>query len=207
MNDRMDIFGLLESNEYEYNSFKVGNTPTTALKVQTGISRMDIQKTVLDAVQEIAKKYKTAYSDIAILFPYKKHSLLKYHFMYWIQKALDDAGIPYSQITSSDNNPYAKKKYSDTTGVVLSTVDSSLGLDFKAVIVAGLYPYSYVFSENGQKKEISSWSAIQKMTLEEKAKVQSQMRSVYTACSRARDILYVLSDLKPDSPMEEILKK
>ena len=207
MNDRMDIFGLLESNEYEYNSFKVGNTPTTALKVQTGISRMDIQKTVLDAVQEIAKKYKTAYSDIAILFPYKKHSLLKYHFMYWIQKALDDAGIPYSQITSSDNNPYAKKKYSDTTGVVLSTVDSSLGLDFKAVIVAGLYPYSYVFSENGRKKEISSWSAIQKMTLEEKAKVQSQMRSVYTACSRARDILYVLSDLKPDSPMEEILKK
>ena len=37
--------------------------------------------------------------------------------------------------------------------------------------------------------------------------VQSQMRSIYTACSRARDILYVLSDLKPGSPMEEILKK
>lgn len=207
MNERMDIFGLIESGEYEYNSFKIGNTPTTALKIQTGISRMNIQKTVLDAVQEISHNYKTAYSDIAILFPYKKHNLLKYHFMYWIQKALDDASIPYSQITASDNNPYAKKKYSDTTGIVLSTIDSSLGLDFKAVIVAGLYPYNYVFSDNGGKKEIASWSAIQKMTPAEKTKVQSQMRSIYTACSRARDILYVLSDLKPGSPMEEIIKK
>ena len=37
--------------------------------------------------------------------------------------------------------------------------------------------------------------------------VQSQMRAVYTACSRARDVLYVISDLKAGSPMEEIIKK
>ena len=30
---------------------------------------------------------------------------------------------------------------------------------------------------------------------------------MYTACSRARDVLYVLSDLTSGSPMEEILRK
>lgn len=207
MNDRMDIFGLIEPDEYAYNSFKAGHNSTIALKVQTGISRMDMKKTVIDAVQEISAKYKTSYSDIAILFPNKKQPLLRYYFLYWVQTALDKENIPYSLITTDENHPYEKKKFSETEGVILSTVESSLGLDFKAVIVAGLYPYNYVFSDNGRRKEISSWSAIQKMTAEEKAKVQSQMRSIYTACSRARDILYVLSDLKPDSPMEEILKK
>jgi hypothetical protein len=28
---------------------------------------------------------------------------------------------------------------------------------------------------------------------------------IYTACSRARDVLYVLSDLTPNSPTEDIL--
>ena len=102
---------------------------------------------------------------------------------------------------------YERKQYSATTGVVLSTIDSSLGLDFKAVIFAGLYPYNYVFGEKGKKTEIKSWSAIKKMPEEEQAKVQSQMRSIYTACSRAREVLYVLSDLNEGTPMEEILTK
>ena len=45
------------------------------------------------------------------------------------------------------------------------------------------------------------------MNDDEQAQIQSQMRAIYTACSRARDILYVLSDLNPGSPMEEILDK
>ena len=47
----------------------------------------------------------------------------------------------------------------------------------------------------------------QGMNDDEQAQIQSQMRAIYTACSRARDILYVLSDLNPGSPMEEILDK
>ena len=90
---------------------------------------------------------------------------------------------------------------------VVSTIDSSLGLDFKAVIVAGLYPYNCIFGDNYYKKEISSWNAIKGMNDDEQAQIQSQMRAIYTACSRARDILYVLSDLNPGSPMEEILDK
>lgn len=206
MNSRLSMLGLINSMEYEYNSFKVGDNPTIALQVRTGIERLKIQEAVIAAVREIAERYKIGYSDIAILFPYKKHRIIRYFFLYWVQQALDKEGISYSLITSSDDHPHERKKYSSTTGVVLSTIDSSLGLDFKAVILAGLYPYNYVFAESGQKWEIASWTSIKEMTEENQSKVQSQMRAIYTACSRARDILYVLSDLNVGSPMEEIIR-
>ena len=51
------------------------------------------------------------------------------------------------------------------------------------------------------------FAAIKAMSDDDQSQVQSQMRAMYTACSRARDVLYVLSDLTPGSPMEEILQK
>lgn len=206
MNDRLSMLDLINSMEYEYNSFKVGDNPSITLKVKTGIKRMDIQKEVLAAIREISDKYRIGYSDIAVLFPYKKHAALRYYFMYWVTQALDNAGIKYSLITPSDDAQQTRVQFSATTGVVLSTIDSSLGLDFKAVIIAGLHPYNYVFTDKGMKK-ISSWSGIKKMDEEEQTKVQSQMRALYTACSRAREALYVLSDLDVGTPMEELIRK
>lgn len=207
MNERMKMLDLINFKEFEYDSFEVGENKTLALNVKTGLSRMDITQKTVDAIKEIAQKYKLSYSEIAVLFPYKQHKLIKYYFLYWLEKALNEEDIPYSLITSSLDGAFDRKRYSDTNGVVVSTIDSSLGLDFKAVIVAGLYPYNYIFGDNYYKKEISSWNAIKGMDDDDQAQVQSQMRAIYTACSRARDILYVLSDLKPGSPMEEILKK
>lgn len=207
MNERMKMLDLINFKEFEYDSFEVGENKTLALNVKTGLSRMDITQKTVDAIKEIAQKYKLSYSEIAVLFPYKQHKLIKYYFLYWLEKALNEEDIPYSLITSSLDGAFDRKRYSDTNGVVVSTIDSSLGLDFKAVIVAGLYPYNYIFGDNYYKKEISSWNAIKGMDDDDQAQVQSQMRAIYTACSRARDILYVLSDLMPGSPMEEILKK
>jgi hypothetical protein len=55
--------------------------------------------------------------------------------------------------------------------------------------------------------DIKTWTSIKNMPESHQTAVQSQMRAVYTACPRARDVLYVISDLKPGSPMEEIIKK
>ena len=126
-------------------------------------------------------------------------------FLYWLTSALDKAGIPYSLITLSDDERQSKVQYSKTTGVVISTIDSSLGLDFKAVIVAGLYPYNYYFTDGGNNVLVTSWETIGKLGQHEQEKVQIQIRKLYTACSRARDILYVLSDLQPGSLMEQLL--
>lgn len=206
MNKRLSMLDLINSLEYEYNSFKVGENPTIALKIQTGISRLNIRDYVIAAIKEISTTYKISYSDIAVLFPFRQVPYMKYHFLYWLQQGLDDAGISYSMIINERDNQFAKTRQGDITGVVISTIESSLGLDFKAVILAGLYPYSYVNKDGVVGKEISSWSNIKSMPSDDQAAVQSQMRAVYTACSRARDVLYVLSDMKPGSPMEEIIK-
>ena len=205
MNNRLSMLDMINSMEYEYNSFKVGNSPTIALNIKTGIDRMNIKKEVISAVKEIATKYRIGYSDIAILFPYKQHNTVRYYIKHWLETALDDEGIPYSLIISSDDEPYNRRRFSETSGVVISTIDASLGLDFKAVILTGLYPYNFVFGGERSKKAIKSWNTIKSMSEDEQAKVQSQMRSIYTACSRARDVLYVISDLDVNTPMEAII--
>lgn len=207
MNTRLSMLDLINSLEYEYNSFKVGTNPTIALNVRTGVERTNIQSSVISAIKEIAENYRISYSDIAVLFPFRKIPYLKYYFLYWLQQALDNEGISYSMIINEQDGFYVKKKPGDITGVVISTIESSLGLDFKAVILAGLFPYNYV-NLNGQVcSEIKTWSTIKYMPEEQQSAVQSQMRAVYTACSRARDVLYVISDLKTGTPMEEIIKK
>ena len=207
MNTRLSMLDLINSLEYEYNSFKVGTNPTIALKVRTGVQRTSIKTSVIAAIKEIATTYRISYSDIAVLFPFRKVPYLNYHFLYWLQQGLDEEGISYSMIINEKDGFFVKKKPGDITGVVISTIESSLGLDFKAVILAGLFPYNYVNHNGRVGSEIKTWSAIKNMPEEQQTAVQSQMRAVYTACSRARDVLYVISDLKPGTPMEEIIKQ
>ena len=207
MNTRLSMLDLINSLEYEYNSFKIGTNPTIALKVQTGVQRIDIKKQVINAIKEISTKYKIGYSDIAVLFPFRKVPYHNYYFLYWLQQGLDEEGIPYSMIINEQEGTYVRVRQGDISGVVVSTIESSLGLDFKAVILAGLYPYSYVNVDGEVAGNIKTWTSIKNMPENHQTAVQSQMRAVYTACSRARDVLYVISDLKPGSPMEEIIMK
>ena len=207
MNTRLSMLDLINSLEYEYNSFKIGTNPTVALKVQTGIKRIDIKKQVIAAIKEISTKYRISYSEIAVLFPFRKVPYHKYHFLYWLQQGLDEEGIPYSMIINEHEGSHVKVRQGDISGVVISTIESSLGLDFKAVILSGLYPYSYVNVDGEVVEDIKTWTNIKNMPENHQSAVQSQMRAVYTACSRARDVLYVISDLKAGSPMEEIIKK
>lgn len=205
MNKYMEQFNMISTKEFEYDSFEPGDHNGIAMKIKTGIDRTKIQSEVISAIKEIVSKHHVGYSDIAVLFPFKDNKSLSYHFMYWLTSAMDKEDIPYSLITQPTDGGQSKVQYSKTTGVVVSTIDSSLGLDFKAVIVAGLYPYNYYFTDKGIKVPIESWQKIGKLGQHEQEKVQIQIRKMYTACSRARDILYVLSDLRPNSPMEDIL--
>lgn len=205
MNKYMDQMNMISMKEFAYDSFKTGDHNGVALNIETGVNRVKIQSAVLFAIKEIVNKYKVGYSEIAVLFPYKENKSLNYYFMYWLTSAMDKEDIPYSLITTPVDGVQNKVQYSRTNGVVVSTIDSSLGLDFKAVIVAGLYPYNYFFTDKGAKVEISNWKQIGELGADSQEKVQVQIRKMYTACSRARDILYVISDLKPGSPMEQIL--
>ena len=160
MNTRLSMLDLINSLEYEYNSFKIGTNPTVALKVQTGVQRIDIKKQVVAAIKEISTKYKISYSDIAVLFPYRQVPYHKYYFLYWLQQGLDEEGIPYSMIINEHEGSHIKARQGDFTGVVVSTIESSLGLDFKAVVLAGLYPYGYVNVDGEVVGDIKTWTSI-----------------------------------------------
>lgn len=206
MNKCMEQLNMISTKEFAYDTFEPGDHDGVAMKIATGVDRSKIQSAVLNAIKEIVTKYQVGYSEIAVLFPFKENPALNYYFMYWLTSAMNREDIPYSLITAPTDRISDKKvMFSKTSGVVVSTIDSSLGLDYKAVIVAGLYPYNYFFTDRGAKVEINSWEQIGELGAESQEKVQVQIRKIYTACSRARDILYVISDLKPDSPMEQIL--
>ena len=125
--------------------------------------------------------------------------------MHLLKSGLKDKDIPFSIISPTGGYIDEHRRYSDTRGVVLSTIDSSLGLDFKAIIVTGLYPYNYAFNEKDKPVLINSWKKINSVDDVVKNNVKLQMRKLYTACSRARDILYIVSDLKPNTPMEDLI--
>lgn len=205
MNKHMEQMNMISLKEFAYDSFEPGDHEGLAVKIETGVNRANIQSAVLAAINEIVKQYQVGYSEIAILFPYKEKRSLNYYFMYWLTSAMEKEDIPFSLITEPVGGVQGKVPFSKTKGVVVSTIDSSLGLDFKAVIVAGLYPYNYYFTDKGAKVEINTWKQIGGLGADGQEKVQVQIRKMYTACSRARDILYVISDLKPGSPMEQIL--
>lgn len=204
MNLKLSQNGLIDMQEFDYNIFGDGPAQNIALEVQRRISRMDICRRIIGAIEEITNKYKVGYSDIAVLFPYKENRFLKYHILFWITSEMKKRGIQYSLIFSDDQEE--RSQYSRTNGVVLSTIDSSLGLDFRAVILAGLYPYEYIYTEDKKTKKINGWEQLSKLPSDEQESVKVQLRKLYTACSRAREVLYVLSDIEEGSPFDDVLE-
>ena len=204
MNAHLSKLQMINIDEFEYDTFDSGTSEDIALSIQTGIQRKNLKQSIIDAVHEITEKYHIGYSEIAIIYPYREKKALYYFIQYWIITALESEKIPYSVISTTQDGQ--KTTYSNSSGIVISSIDSSLGLDFRAVILAGLYPFTYVFGENGSRKKLSNWNVIDTFSDEEKESTQIQMRKLYTACSRAREVLYVLSDISEGTIIDEIIK-
>ena len=166
MNSKLSELDMINLDEFEYDTFENGDSKNVALKITTEINRGQIKDVVIGAIHEIADKYHIGYSEIAVLYPQKGNRLFKYNFLYWVTEGLKQDQIQFSIISTPEDGQ--KVKYSDTRGVVLSSIDSSLGLDFRAVIIAGLYPFNYVFDSNSNAKKLSSWETVGKLEPEVK---------------------------------------
>lgn len=204
INSRLSQNGLIDMQEFNYNIFGNGPAKSIALKIQRGVPRFSICERIIRAIEEITKEHKVGYSDIAILFPYKDNAFFKYHFLFWITTEMNKKGIEYSVIFTDSQEK--RTKYSSTSGIVLSTIDSSLGLDFRAVILAGLYPYEYIYTDNKKYKKISDWSQLGKLSHSDQENVKVQLRKMYTACSRAREVLYIISDIEKGGLFDDVLE-
>ena len=204
MNAYLSRLNMINIDEFEYDTFENGASKNVALKVKTGIERRNIQTETVRVIREIVDKYHIGYSEIAILYPVKDNKALNYHIQYWIRTALERERIPFSFISTTEDGQRAT--YSNSNGVVISSIDSSLGLDFRAVVLTGLYPYTFVFDGNGHRHKLSGWNSIKSLPEEAKEAAQIQMRKLYTACSRAREVLYVLSDAEDETIIDDIIR-
>ena len=161
-------------------------------------SNNDVTK-VSKVIEELVTKKNADYNDIAIIYPAKGYG--KYYTpLYHIERILEEKNIPYSKIHGE-----MKTKLYDCDGVIMSTIDSCLGLDFKYVIVCGIHYWDFIHdNQTEETKKIS------KELLLFNPEVQLYYceigKKIYSACSRARDGLYIIDDLDSNSPIKSIIR-
>lgn len=155
--------------------------------------RTQVAQRVAITIHKIAKNYNISYNDIAVLYPFRSHKYHDYQPISDIQRLLIDQHVPICEISGED-----KQAIFEAHGVTFCTIDSSLGLDFKVVILTALYPMNFIYTQGMLK--IPPFSKLkmsdQKYFYDDFIKYS---RQIYTAASRARDILVIVDDLGEDS--------
>ncbi|PKK99770.1 MAG: hypothetical protein CVV57_01580 [Tenericutes bacterium HGW-Tenericutes-2] len=155
--------------------------------------KTQLAQIVFNTIDTIAKNNNISYNDIAVLYPFRSHRYHDYLPVTDIQKLLNEQHIPFCEISGE-----GKQAIFEAHGVTFCTIDSSLGLDFKVVILTALYPMNFIYTQGMLK--IPPFSKLrmsdQKHYYDDFIKYA---RQIYTAASRARDILVIVDDLGEDS--------
>lgn len=159
---------------------------------------------VTKTIQELVTKAKADYNDIAIVYPAKKYG--KYYTpVYKIKKDLNDKDIPYSFIHGDDIGDEKRHALYDCDGVIMTTIDSCLGLDFKYVILVGIHYWDFIYDEKtNSTRKLNSKELIKNP--QAKFYINEIGKKIYSACSRAREGLYIIDDLDDESPIKSIIR-
>lgn len=176
-----------------------------SLRTKILISSNDKFTKVKQLVKELHKKMNAEYSEIAVIYPATKFSRW-YAPITLVENEFDKADIPFSFI-HGDANEGREKRYPlfDCDGVIMSTIDSCLGLDFKYVILCGMHFWDYIHDGQDNKvrkltNDLISSNQTARFYINEIGK------KIYSACSRAREGLYIIDDLDKESPIKKIIR-
>ena len=144
------------------------------------------KETAIEIIHELKSKFQIQFSDIAILYPYRKFGPLGYFIQYWLSTELQSNNIPYSFVSQSENEP-TFYHYATRRGVTISPIDSTKGLDFSAIIICGLLPFSYINQQDNERLFVN-------------------MKKIYTAMTRAMKHLRIIApDNVNNNPVVEMI--
>lgn len=105
---------------------------------------------VARSIKKLHLEKKVPLEDVLILYRVKRTH--KYPIIDIIQRSLKDEGLPYYWITEND---VSKRSYAKDDGKVkISTIDSSKGLDFRAVFIVNVDSMPFPLEEN-KEREVS----------------------------------------------------
>ena len=138
---------------------------------------------MIDIIKDLNENKGIELYDIAVLFAQRQYKPQSYYVYKWIKDKLNDEEIDYSELAPPVDE--FRTSYGYRQGVTLCTVNSALGLDFKAVIICGLKSMGVHWSSNTEKSLLD-------IDEEKENDFIKNINTLYTGCTRARDELYII---------------
>lgn len=163
--------------------------------------------TIVQAINKIHDENEIPYDEIAVIMyqgQYRKkiHGWLdkQYYLQQTLETRLHIENIPCCRLYSTDTG--WQDHFGENGGVRLIKFQSTLGLDFRAAIICGLIPL-------GEHDGIKNPNWEQLKNNEENysnaiAATQSCIQNLYVACTRAKEVLYIIA---PESEDESVFMK
>ena len=148
---------------------------------------------ILNQVIDIHDNYGIPYDSIAVIYYNKQYKWMKnwgerdYEPIARLRELFREANIPDCMLVNSDNE-YAVS-YANISGVPIVSMESSLGLDFRAVVLCGLRPLGYYDGTKDIQLLLSNKTTPNQDLADAFCK---NVNIVYMACARAKDILRVV---------------
>ncbi len=164
---------------------------------------------VLNQIIDIHDNYKIPYDSIAVIYYNREFKWMKspgelhYTPIERLRNFLKEANIPDCMLVNTQDD--FAVSYSNISGVPIVSMESSLGLDFRAVVLCGLRPLGH----HDKTKDMKVLMANKKNPNQEIADAFCKnINIIYMACARAKDVLrIVLNEDKEDSFYAMLLTK
>lgn len=173
-------------------AFREGNKPQ--IKEINDYSNEGEARAICDSVNDLIKNEKFSEVDIAIILynknaPYttkgwKTHyyELLPDIYKYFEEHGWEEPTIMMSHL--SDGTTYGSRR-----GITITSIEGSLGLDFKGVILAGLRPLG---THEKARTEEDFQSGTEEERLDRLVAYRKNINFIYTGCTRAKDELRII---------------
>lgn len=161
---------------------------------------------VLNQIIDIHDNYKIPYDSIAVVYYNKSYRWMKspgelhYTPIDHLRKLLEEANIPDCMLVNTQDD-YAVS-YSNISGVPIVSMESSLGLDFRAVILCGLKPLGY-YDKTKDMKVLMRNKKSHNQEMEDA--FCKNINIIYMSCARAKDILRIVLNESPEESFYAML--
>jgi superfamily I DNA/RNA helicase len=173
--------------------FNIGNAIRIGKELPKYIradSEKEEAKIIIDNIMTLLNKKLYTQNEILLVSPWgEKSNIINY-----VEKELRNRGIEICNFRDSN----LKKD-----GIRIGTIGKSIGLDFKAVIIFGTKMLKKSREEEFEFKDLEILRNSQRSI---KAEFIRFLKNIYVACSRARDTLIVVDDIKEESLISDFLK-
>jgi len=189
-------------------AYREGNPPTI-IELSEYSNKGEV-KAICDAVDDLIENKGLSEVDIAIVlynrsakYTTKGWATHYYHLLPGIKSYFYKKGWENPAILISGESEGAT--FGSRRGVTITTIEGSLGLDFRAIVLAGLRP----LGTHEKARTMADFSGLSGDALIEKQEAfKKNINFIYTGCTRAKDELtIILSEHAGDSLYMDLIRE